>query len=208
MLFLGMDLTEEDKRIISEINNTEHPLPPEMLPELIAAGLRRDPEKTAVIAGGREYRACEVESDLQDMTAFLMQEGLRPGETVALMFRKGYQQISAALGTTYAGCAYSPIEYGLPLLRVKESLQSGKAKLLITDEENRARLKESGLFDFMEIYTWEEARIKNHQIAGPRIPSGSDNFAVIFTSGSTGKPKGVQVTFDNIRNCFAHTAWF
>lgn len=148
-----------------------------------------------MITTQKEYSFHELGRDVSRTAAYFLQQGIGTGCTVALMFRKSYEQLAAALSVTYSGAAYTPIEYDLPKERIAESLATSHAVLLVTDAQNKAKLLEQGGFDGIEIITWDEAKVDAE--AAPAIVDPEDTFAVIFTSGSTGKPKGVMVSFEN-----------
>ena len=198
-------LSDEDISMIDRINDTEHVLTDQYMPEKLRDAFVRGGERTAVITTQKEYSFHELGRDVSRTAAYFLQQGIGTGCTVALMFRKSYEQLAAALSVIYSGAAYTPIEYDLPKERIAESLATSHAVLLVTDAQNKAKLLEQGGFDGIEIITWDEAKVDAE--AAPAIVDPEDTFAVIFTSGSTGKPKGVMVSFENIRNCFEYTTF-
>ena len=94
-------------------------------------------DRTAVICDGKEYSFTELEERTKSIAAFLRENGITNNTAAAIMLKKGFPQIVAVLGINYSGGAYAPIEYDLPLERVKDSLIQAGAKVLITVNQDR-----------------------------------------------------------------------
>ena len=198
-------LSLRDKAVIDELNNTDHILKDKYLPEKLYDAITANKDRTAVITSDAEYTFSRLGDDIRAAASFLKSKNIGKGCTVALMFRKSYEQLVSALSVTYSGAAYTPIEYDLPAERIAESIVSSNASILITDSFTRSRLQNEEVTKGTEIYLWNEAVSGNGGDIPPAKVDGDDLFAVIFTSGSTGKPKGVKLTFENMRNCIEYT---
>ena len=144
-------LSDEDISMIDRINDTERVLTDQYMPEKLRDAFVRGGERTAVITTQKEYSFHELGRDVSRTAAYFLQQGIGTGCTVALMFRKSYEQLAAALSVIYSGAAYTPIEYDLPKERIAESLATSHAVLLVTDAQNKAKLLEQGGFDGIEI---------------------------------------------------------
>lgn len=117
---------------------------------------------------------------------------LRPGEPVAVILDKGWEQIVAVLGILLAGGAYLPVDTNQPPARRDVMLADAGVREILTHSRSAA---------------FEEFPAPLHTIAvdtlapaapGTALPdptANSDDLAyVIYTSGSTGRPKGVMIS--------------
>ncbi|HYM78066.1 MAG TPA: amino acid adenylation domain-containing protein [Candidatus Dormibacteraeota bacterium] len=130
---------------------------------------------------------------------------------VAVILPKGWAQIAAVLGVTWAGAAYLPIDASWPGARVDEVLHQTGCRLIITHREKIRPERQDAQVATLILEDWlkdetpqavaaqwlsqEEASSsaeKRRKIdLGTARPS--DLAYVIYTSGSTGKPKGVMM---------------
>lgn len=207
-MFNNIDLTEADIDVINDLNNVEHEVNGAFMPQLLHDALSFDSSRSAVFMRDRIYSRKELLDDMQKTAGYLRHAGLGVNDVAAVMLRKGYESICTILGIDYAGVAYSPVEYDYPVKRAADCIRSSGAKVLITDHNNKKRLSAAEELRDVTIVEVSEVLNAGYIEKDYSVVDSDDTFAVIFTSGSTGVPKGVMVTFDNIRNCFAHTHWF
>lgn len=114
--------------------------------------------------------------------------GIEPGSSVALLLNRSFDMISAILGVLKAGCYYVPLDVGSPKERMVTMLQDGEAKLLLSHQNLAAIMS-------------EEIGVLNLDYLDPHLPEdnllirnkGEDPAYVMYTSGSTGTPKGIQI---------------
>jgi amino acid adenylation domain-containing protein len=167
------------------VNGTDGPVSDGLLHTLLAeAG-----ERPAVVAGDVSLTYAELHARSGALAGRLAELGARPGDLVGVVMTKGWEQVVAALGVLAVGCAYVPLDAGLPTDRVQLLLQRTGARIAVTQDrlaaELRARHPETA---------W--LTLSGGGSAGP-LPNGvdPDDLAyVIHTSGSTGAPKGVMIT--------------
>ncbi|MEV4897444.1 AMP-binding protein, partial [Nonomuraea sp. NPDC055795] len=100
----------------------------------------------------------------------LAEQGVRPGDAVAVCLPKGPDQVAAVLGVLAAGALYVPIGADQPELRRERMLRRADVRLTLTDLPSGPPLETPVEVD----------------------PEASAY--VIFTSGSTGEPKGVEIS--------------
>jgi epothilone synthetase B len=144
---------------------------------LCAAAAAARPERPAVIADRRTLTHGEVAAAAARLARILGRRGVRPGQVVAVMLDKGWEQPVAALAVLARGAAYLPIDPALPEERRAWLLRQSGAALTIV----------SG--DLADLLTGADpAMITDLASASP-----ADLAYVIYTSGSTGQPKGVAI---------------
>ncbi|MFI6532779.1 amino acid adenylation domain-containing protein [Nonomuraea sp. NPDC050547] len=169
------------------VNSTASPVTPELLhaPFLRQAG--RTPDAPAVIDKQVVITYGQLAEVSATLAAHLAEAGAGPDKPVAVVMRKGWEQVAAVLGVLRAGAAYLPVDPDLPAERIAYLLGDGRADIMLTQHD-------------LAVET--TARViavpgSPHALPSrdaPPCPARPDSMAyVIYTSGSTGEPKGVTV---------------
>src|SRR5262249_25798047 len=104
------------------------PLRPQPLHGAIVAHALEPPGSLAAVATRRALTFGELLSEGANVADWLLSEQIRPGELVAVVTRKGWEQAVAVLGVLLAGGAYVPIDADLPAKRVDELLRLCSAR--------------------------------------------------------------------------------
>ena len=136
----------------------------------------------------------------------LIDRGLKPGETVAIMLPTGTDFFYSFFGVMLAGGIAAPIypparpkqieEYVRRQLKI---LANANARFLISWD--RAKLvsdvMRAGLPDLAGVVSVAELEAQGRMSRTP-LANPSDIFFLQYTSGSTGNPKGVTLTHSNV----------
>lgn len=185
---------------------------PEALPlaELLARAAGRWPQRTAVIADGRSIAFAELDRAASRFAAALIQAGLGPGRTVAILSPNRIEYPVFHFGAARAGAmqAHFSIRYTADdLVHVIEKME---AEAVFADAAFLAALRAArphaptlrtvvvmgtpaGPLQSGEM-SWSQFHAGAADIAPtPRI-APDDPFCVTFTGGTTGFPKGVLAT--------------
>jgi amino acid adenylation domain-containing protein len=173
------------------INQTSAPESDELLHTLFLEQVRRQPNQIAVSTPSRQltYRelyeyACAVENEL-------LARGAQPGQLVAVLMEKGWEQVAGVLGILLAGAAYLPVDSDLPSERQRYLIENGEVKIVLT----QSGLHRDGALP-AEVEQLDVDRVSPSGAAEPVArgrQSRNDLAYVIYTSGSTGVPKGVMI---------------
>jgi pyochelin synthetase len=157
---------------------------------------REQPSRIAVDDPSREVTYGELAAHASSVAFRLREAGVRPGDLVAVVMEKGWEQIAGVLGILRAGGAYLPMDPSLPKARLDYLLSNGRVSVVLTQE----RLRSAILWpDTVNVWTVEEDSASAGAYDGPDgLP---DSLAyVIYTSGSSGMPKGVMITHEAALN--------
>ena len=163
-------------------------------------------------------RATYTFEQLRDLSAqfagFLTARGVRAGDVVAAMLPRTPELLVTILGTWRAGAVYQPLFTAFGPKAIEHRLSMSKARLVVTDPANRAKLDEVADVPEVAVVTRsdraETVRVGDldfhaelsRQGTGfqPVMRRGDDLFLMMSTSGTTGLAKGVPVPLKALLN--------
>ncbi|HBL29035.1 MAG TPA: hypothetical protein DD490_19545, partial [Acidobacteria bacterium] len=167
----------------------------------IARALER-PDRVALAWSTGEMCYGELLAHSHQLAGQLLARGVRPNELVAVVMRKGWEQVVAVLGILLAGAAYLPIDARWPALRRRQLLEQGEARIALVQEPPD---DEAGWPADVERIAVTPPGDLADLTAPPELrQSPADLAYVIFTSGSTGVPKGVMIDHRGAVNTVLH----
>lgn len=166
-----------------------------VVPEDVRAVSRSYPHSIALVHGERQLSYEELDRRADRLAAYLVQLGVRPGDTVAICMERSFDWIIAALGIMRAGAAYVPLDAAWPESRLRFAVADSGATAFVAREPLLERLH-------LGVHEIDPARDAAAIAASPELTPvavDADSLAyVIYTSGSTGTPKGVEITHANL----------
>lgn len=169
------------------------------------------PGKVALYWEGKDGRSATYTfAELQVLSArfanFLRSQGIGPGDRVAGLLPRTPALLVVALGVWRAGAVYQTLFTAFGPKAIEYRLQRSKARLIVTDSANRAKLDGlAGLPAVMTVHDGavdalptgdfafcEEVNRQSTEFA-PIMRTADDPFMMLFTSGTVGLAKGVAV---------------
>jgi amino acid adenylation domain-containing protein len=174
-----------------QANATQAPVPPGLLHEPFLAQAQAHPERVAVLAPGRTLTYGELLEWSGRIASRLLREHVQPGQRVAVVMDKGWEQVAAVLGILRAGAAYVPVDPSLPAERIATVLADCQAQVVLTQPWLLEHVAWPASLALIPV---EQAALASDPPLPPPVPRSPEALAyVIYTSGSTGKPKGVMI---------------
>ena len=163
---------------------------------LFESNVNKYPSRTAIAFGGLALSYKELHERSNQVAAYLIDQKIKKGHLVGLIFDRSLDMIIGLLGVLKSGAAYVPIDPKLPFERINHLLESSGAKLLLGHEEYLENFNNIIAIHniknvFSETYSKDDLLIER---------SPSDLAYCIYTSGSTGIPKGVLMEHRSITN--------
>lgn len=175
----------------------------------VAWWARTEPGRTALVYEEQRVGYGELQRRVEAAAGLLREQGVRPGEVVALLMKNSAAFIELALAVSHAGAVLLPINYRLGAEEVAYILDHAGAALLFCDEELQASAGAA-----RRIVVSGAAQADSRALAGGCAPSTQphacrpdDLYRLMYTSGTTDRPKGVMHTYTNAAwKCFDHIA--
>ncbi|MEN8255579.1 MAG: amino acid adenylation domain-containing protein [Verrucomicrobiota bacterium] len=152
------------------------------------------PDATALVFDGHRWTYGELNAEANRLVRRLIgQEGVLPGQGVAIFLERGGRQIVSIFAVLKAGAAYIPLDTEFPGNRISQMLEDARPNLIVTQSKVLDGLvppANSRLLVLDEI----EGDLKLESADNPKVECSCDSLAyIMYTSGSTGRPKGVEV---------------
>ncbi|MER6146414.1 amino acid adenylation domain-containing protein, partial [Streptomyces sparsogenes] len=199
----------ERRQVLVDWNDTAHPLPDVLLPELIEAQVARTPDAVAVVFEGQELTYAELNTRANRLARYLIAQGAGPERLVALALPRSAELVITLLAVLKAGAGYLPIDPDYPTDRIHYMLQDAAPTLLITHTTTSPSLPHlEGLTQLVvddgRAAHYSDADVVDADRAAPLLPQHPTY--VIYTSGSTGRPKGVAVQHRSVVNLVSWAA--
>jgi len=167
------------------------------------------PDHIAVRLNERTLSYEEVDRQARGIATALLERGIVPGQTVALLIPNVPEFTIVYFAILYAGLTVVPLNVLLSAPEITYHLQDSNAKLLIAHpffaESAKAGAAAAGVpivwssgegDDSLDAMARQAPLAELH----PTLPT--DTAVILYTSGTTGKPKGAELTHSNLfMNC-------
>ena len=187
-----VSLPAEQKKRHDESNAADAPISAALLHTLFDETALRLPDAPAVIAPTRRLTYAELRRHARHLGGLLPRSGVKPGDIVAVVMEKGWEQVAAVLGILYAGAAYLPIDPETPQERLHHILRDSGARVALVQPCSVDGLSwPDGVFP---LAVDADPPFEDCPDTPLQAIQGPEDLAyVIYTSGSTGTPKGVAI---------------
>ncbi|WP_240630798.1 amino acid adenylation domain-containing protein [Mycolicibacterium sp. GF69] len=183
----------QQQAVRRELNSTAAPPSGEAIHDGFFRNAAAHPDAPAVFSRDGDLTYGELRRRALGVSAALRDNGVRPGDLVALIGPKCAEQVPAVLGILASGAAYLPIGADQPAERTARILDSsGVAAVLVCGGADIAR---SGV----PVIDVSDAAVRDIDVHPVDVDPDALAY-VLFTSGSTGEPKGVELTHDAVMN--------
>ncbi len=157
------------------------------------------PEKNALISQNATHTYKQLERQSNRIAHFLIQQGTKPEDRIALALPRSADQIICLLAILKSGAAYVPIDLSYPANRIEYMLEDARVAIIVTSEAESERFKKSKA---NKVYIEHLNReISDFPVQAPSVNIHEQQLAyMIYTSGSTGLPKGTLLTHQGLKH--------
>lgn len=169
---------------------------------------RLTPDDEGFVGEGYRYTFKQVNMRVNRFASYLKQQGLLPGERIAILCKNNEHLAVAIYAAAKAGGVAVILNWRLRVPELDYILNNCKASFLLYDvefEENVDQLRRTTL---VKCYLRNnsqsndpefESALSGQTDTEPILVTGGDDPALImYTSGTTGKPKGATLTHNNL----------
>ncbi|MFF8841923.1 amino acid adenylation domain-containing protein [Streptomyces sp. NPDC015127] len=192
-----------ERELRRRINDTAGQIPYTTLHELFAEQAARTPGAEAVVDAKRRLTYAELAAYAWRIGHRLRQHGAKPGELVAVVMEKGWEQYAAVYGVLASGAAYLPLDATVPPERLRRLLADAGVDKVLTQSSLETRIAwPPNVQRYRVDQDFEVGDTTRPDIA----QTPADLAYTIFTSGSTGEPKGVMVDHIGVVNLIRDVA--
>ena len=191
-----------------------HSTPDMSLGQLLATSRERFADRTAMTFEGRTWSFEQLHRQAHAFARLLVQEGIRPGDRVAIVLPNRPEYVVAIFGIVLAGGIVVQINNRYPAEEMRRILDDSGASVVITTDETAQRCSTADP-DFLgrklvRVDTAEERTFPSSGIPFNRlseflglepldIAADPLDVAVLqYTGGTTGAAKGVMLTHRNL----------
>ncbi len=153
------------------------------------------PGAVAVGFDGRPHARTGISIEAANRLAHLLvEQGVGPGQRVALLFSRSVEAIVAIFAVLKTGAAYVPIDPAVPDSRMEFMLGDSTPLAAITTTDLADRLAGRAL----RVIAVDDAAVAGQPDTALPGPGPDDIAYLIYTSGTTGVPKGVAIPHHNV----------
>ncbi|MFJ8330576.1 non-ribosomal peptide synthase/polyketide synthase [Streptomyces sp. NPDC094437] len=201
----AFDLVDARERrlLLTEWNDTAHPLPSGTVTDLVEQQAARTPDAPAVAHGTARLTYAELDARANQLARRLAEQGAGPERFVAVLMPVCEDVPVALLAAWKSGAAYLPLDPSHPADRLAFMLGDIAPAAVVTTADLAATARAA---TDAPLVLADGPTLAGHD-AGPLtdVERRPEHAAfVIFTSGSTGRPKAVVVEH---RSLVAYLAW-
>ncbi|MYX27488.1 non-ribosomal peptide synthase, partial [Streptomyces sp. SID8381] len=203
-------LSDDERRLLTEWNNTTHPVSDATLPQLFQAQVTRTPQAIAVQHDDTTLTYEQLNTRANRLAHHLIAQGAGPEQYVALALPRSVNLVTAVLAVLKTGAAYLPLDPDYPTDRITYMLGNSTPTLLLTDHTTATTLPPAT--NPTRLLLDDDDTITALATQPDHNPDDTDRLTplhphhpayIIYTSGSTGRPKGVVVEHHSLNHYLA-----
>jgi pristinamycin I synthase 3 and 4 len=193
---------EERANLLKSWNQTARDLPALPVSALFELQVEKAPEATALAHGDREVSYRQLNEDANRLAHFLISQGVRTEDLVAIAMPRSIQMIVCFLAVLKAGAAYLPLDTDEPDGRLRVIFEDARPACVLVAQEFASKIPRGWRQLAVDASEIEEAAKlmptsnPTSDVSGEINPQNAAY--VMYTSGSTGAPKGVLITHAGI----------
>ena len=194
---------------------------PILVHDWLRRSARRNPDKVALVCGGRRFTYRDIDRQTEHLAAVLVQRGLRRQDRVVILLDNSPETVIGMYATLKAGGVFVVLAASTKGTKLRYVLDNSAATVLIAHTSKAAVVREAmsmgptnprviwvgpmqdaadeadaGSLAWEDVFADLDAG-RTPQVELPRTID-VDLACLIYTSGSTGQPKGVMSTHHNV----------
>ncbi|CAF4163098.1 unnamed protein product, partial [Adineta steineri] len=192
-----LPVTQLQRRFIFVETTWKSEVKTQLLHTLVIDQAQQTPNTWAIISSQESLTYEQLMNRVYSLAYHLQkQHQINSNQLIAILMKKGWEQIVACLAILVSGGAYLPLDVDSPYDRLCSLIEETNVHIVLTQSHSQHR--------FPHLTTISVDTFTNNNNYPTPFPikqqSPTDLAYVIYTSGSTGKPKGVMVSHQAVVN--------
>nr|WP_081348047.1 non-ribosomal peptide synthetase [Photorhabdus luminescens] len=186
-------LSPAERKLLLETWNATETVYPEALciHQLFEQQVEKTPDAIALVYEEQTFSYAELNIRANRLACQLIEQGVCPGDHIALLLARSMALVVAQLAILKAGAVYVPIDPSVPDERKNWLISDCSAKLLLTD--TRADIPANLTVPLLRLSDETDMGHEEDRFNLNLVRSSTELAYIMYTSGSTGTPKGVLV---------------
>ena len=186
----------EFKQLTHEWNQTTRALPNLTMAAQFEQNADQYGSSIACEFAGKQTTYSELNANANRLAHFLLEQGVKPGNYVALSYGRSEDMLTGMLAALKIGAAYVPVDPNYPQDRIHYMLENSGAEVLLSHGDSIS------VFDFLlkstdvcvaDTSVLDKSKYSADNLNLAPLEGIQSDACIIYTSGSTGKPKGVRI---------------
>ncbi|CAF1079983.1 unnamed protein product, partial [Adineta steineri] len=195
-IFIPLPSEQQERRLDFNQTQWESNVKEKLLHSLVIKQAKLIPNALAIISSQVNLTYRQLMSRVYSLAHHLQQQETYSNQFVAILMKKGWEQIVACLAILVSGGAYLPLDIDSPYDRLCSLIEETNVTILLTQSHCQHA------FPHLTTIPVDTFAIDDNYPTSFHIKqqSSTDIAYVIYTSGSTGKPKGVMISHQAVVN--------
>ena len=194
---------EERESLLVSWNQTQAPLAPTTLVQLIESQVERTPEAAAVSCEETSLTYAQLNRRAEALACYLEALGVGPEVLVAVCMKRSVELVVAMLAVLKTGAAYVALNPAYPRERLAFILEETQVPVVLTHRSIAEVVPSCQAkivrLDDPKLQLEVQGLAADSRISANKASPTSLAY-VLYTSGSTGKPKGVEICHRSVVN--------
>ncbi|CAF3787875.1 unnamed protein product, partial [Adineta steineri] len=196
-IFISLPSEQQQRRLDFNQTQWQSNVQDKLLHSLVIKQAEITPNALAIISSQVNLTYKQLMNRVYSLAHHLQQQQqIYSNQLVAILMKKGWEQIVACLTILVSGGAYLPLDIDSPYDRLCSLIEETNVTILLTQSHCKHRFPHLTTVS-VDTFTTDD----NYSTPFPiKQQSSTDLAYIIYTSGSTGKPKGVMISHQAVVN--------
>lgn len=159
------------------------------LGDLLHSHALHTPDAPALTCGGRTMSFAELDASTDRLAAWLLGEGLKPGDRIAVQWPNGFEVVQTYFAAAKAGLIAVPINLRLKPSEIAWVIENSGAALGFAHPALGDAMQSTGIRVLPALPNLDAVAPLTESLGSADMPG-----VIMYTSGSTGRPKGAVLT--------------